>query len=341
MLIIAANYMINPFGSLTYAYLIREMRFDSIAVIRFSGTLIGALVSIALAWQGYGPISLAIGMFASTFVSAATSIYFRPRSFPWLPGIAEIGRGAFIRYQTNVKFSDECIGRQCPQVAVGEAAGYGRGRAIFPFKRAGLDVQPTLLTDPIMSVAMSWFATQRREQGGFSESFLKATSYISALGWSFFLTLILLAHPVTRVLYGPQWDASVDLTRILAIGYFFAVPVALCAVALIAAGEATRVLTATTVSTVSTVILAAIGAQFGQNMLAWAMTLSALASALVWIHMVKRAVNFFWQDLFGVLFRSALVAVFLALGPMATFLVFGPPHRIVLSFLSLVRLAAR
>ena len=330
MLIIAANYVINPFGSLTYAYLIREMRFDSIALIRFSGNLVGAQVYIALAWLGYGPISLAIGMFASTLVSAATSIYFRPSFFPWLPGVAEIGRVLSFGSKLTSSSVMNVLGANIPELVLGKLQGMVAA-GLYSRSSGLVSMFNRLITDPIMSVAMSWFSKQRREQGGFSESFLKATSYISALGWSFFLTLILLAHPVTRVLYGTQWDASVDLTRILAIGYFFAVPVALSAVALIASGEATRVLTATTVSTVVTVILAATGAQFGQNMLAWAMTLSALVSAFVWIRMVKRAVKFGWLDLFKVMFRSALVAVMAGLGPLSTFLVFGatPPNSFV------------
>ena len=45
MLVVALNYAVNPFGSLTYAWLMREMRFESIALMRFSSTVGGALVS--------------------------------------------------------------------------------------------------------------------------------------------------------------------------------------------------------------------------------------------------------------------------------------------------------
>ena len=92
MLVVAFNYAVNPFGSLTYAWLMREMRFESIALMRFSATLGGAFVSIWLAWKGYGPISLAFGSLASTLTNALLAIYFRPKSFPWLPGVGEIKR---------------------------------------------------------------------------------------------------------------------------------------------------------------------------------------------------------------------------------------------------------
>ncbi len=59
MLLLAVNSLLIPFGALTGAWLTRELQFDRLAVIRFSGTLMGAVASIFLAWLDYGAISLA------------------------------------------------------------------------------------------------------------------------------------------------------------------------------------------------------------------------------------------------------------------------------------------
>jgi O-antigen/teichoic acid export membrane protein len=323
MLVIAANYAINPFGSLTYAYLVREMRFDSIALIRFSGTLIGTLVSVILAWQGFGPISLALGMFATTLVSALTSVYFRPKSFPWLPGTAELGRVLSFGSKLTSTTLMNVVGTNTPELLLGKlqdmvAVGYysRSGGLVAMFSR--------LISDPITTVALSWFSRQRREQGHFTESFLKATSYISALGWTFCLALILLAHPVTRVLYGAQWDASVNLTRILAAGYLFATPVGLATAALMAAGQATRLFTATAIATAVTILLAALGANAGLTLLAWAMTAAAAVSTGLWLYMAQVTVNFRWLDLVKALSGSAMVAAVSAIAPLAVFVLWGP-----------------
>jgi O-antigen/teichoic acid export membrane protein len=87
-LVLALAYVINPFGSLTYAWLTREMRYESIALIRFCSTVSGSTVSIALAYRGHGPWS-AVGSLASTVVNAAMLLPLRPRFFPWLPGLQE------------------------------------------------------------------------------------------------------------------------------------------------------------------------------------------------------------------------------------------------------------
>jgi O-antigen/teichoic acid export membrane protein len=92
ILLLALNYFVNPFGSVTYAWLMREMRYESIAIIRFSATAAGAGTSMLLAYSGHGPLSLAWGSLASTSVNALVSVLFRPRGYPWLPGVREIGR---------------------------------------------------------------------------------------------------------------------------------------------------------------------------------------------------------------------------------------------------------
>ena len=92
LFVVALNYAINPFGSLTNAWLAREMRFQSLAAMRFSSGLCGTLVTTWMAWKNYGPISLAFGSLASTVVNALVAVYFRPKFFPWLPGIREIKR---------------------------------------------------------------------------------------------------------------------------------------------------------------------------------------------------------------------------------------------------------
>jgi hypothetical protein len=39
----------------------REMRFESVALMRFASSLGTAVVSVLLAWRGMGPISLELG----------------------------------------------------------------------------------------------------------------------------------------------------------------------------------------------------------------------------------------------------------------------------------------
>ena len=182
MLVVSLNYAINPFGSLTYAWLMREMRIESVALMRFSASLSGAVVSTWLAWKGFGPISLAFGSLASTIVNAFMAVLYRPKSFPWLPGLGEIKR--VLTFGSRLTFSSivGVMSGSAPELLLGKlqdltAAGlYSRSSGLVQmFHR--------LFVDAVGAVCLPWFARQAREQGGIAATFAKATAYITAFGW--------------------------------------------------------------------------------------------------------------------------------------------------------------
>ena len=323
MLVIALNYAINPFGSLTYAWQIREMHFDVLALIRFSATLTGALVSMYLAWRGMGPISLAYGSLASTVVNAIMAIYFRPKWFPWLPGTKELRRVLAFGSQTTGASIIGTIAGSAPELLLGKLQGmvatglYSRASGlVLMFHR--------LVMDGVTTVAISWFAKQSRENSTISQPFLKATSYVTALGWAFSSVIIFMAHPAMRVLYGDQWDGAVDLTRLLAVALAFGMPAALSVPALMALGDAKRVLRGTAITTVFTLILIAIGATAGLLPMAACLVVASALRTLFWLQTTQKVILFKWSELALRLRESAAVGLTAGIAPAITFAVYGP-----------------
>lgn len=331
MLVIALNYAINPFGSLTYAWQIREMHFDVLALIRFSATLTGALVSMYLAWRGMGPISLAYGSLASTVVNAIMAIYFRPKWFPWLPGTKELRRVLAFGSQTTGASIIGTIAGSAPELLLGKLQGmvatglYSRASGlVLMFDR--------LVLSGISSVAISWFAKQSREHGSISQPFLKATSYVTAVGWAFAPAMILLAYPAIRILYGDQWDGAVDVTRLLAGALACGMPAAMSMAALMALGAARQVLQGTAITTALSLILIAIGASAGLIPIGVCLVLAAILRTWYWLIITQKIVQFQWTDLFRRLGESAAVGLCAGIGPALALVLFGPyPEEILLS----------
>jgi O-antigen/teichoic acid export membrane protein len=323
MLVVALTYAINPFGSLTYAWLVREMRFESIAVMRFAAVLCGALVSIWLAWRDFGPISLAFGSLTSTVVNAMVAVYFRPKSFPWLPGVSEIRRVLSFGSKLTASVIIYDVATGAPELLLGKLQNLA---ATGLYSRASGLVQMfhRLFSDGVKSVCLPWFARQSREHGSFAEPYLKATSYITAFGWSFCLGVICLAQPMIRALYGNQWDASVDLTRLLAVAMIFTVPSALCSVALMSAGQATSIARATIFAALQSVVFVALGASQGLFALGVAMIVSAAVSAVIWLRTTHNYIGLSWLEFVKALRPSAVVASIAAIGPVVTVWHFGP-----------------
>lgn len=323
LLIVALNYAINPFGSLTYAWQIREMRFDALALVRFSSTLAGALVSIYLAWRGMGPISLAYGSLATTVVNSTMAIYFRPKWFPWLPGIKEIRRVLAFGSQTTGASLIGTIANSAPELLLGKLQGM-LATGLFSRANGLIMMFDRLVMSGISSVAISWFAKQSREQGNISQPFLRATSYVSALGWSFAVSLIFMAHPAMRILYGDQWDGAVDLTRVLAVALVFSMPASMCVAALMALGDAKQVLRGTAITTGFTLILMGIGALAGLLPMASCLVVGSFLRTWFWVQATQKVVRFNWSELLLRLRESAVVGLAAGIAPALVFVVYGP-----------------
>ena len=322
MFVAAANYVINPFGSLTYAWQIREMRFEALALVRFCSTLAGALISIYLAWIDIGPISLAYGALASTLVNALMAIYFRPKWFPWLPGLKEIRRVLAYGSQTTGASLFQTLGASTAELVLGKmqsmfATGlYSRASGLVAmFDR--------LVMSGISSVAISWFAKQSREHGSIAQPFLKATSYVTAIGWAFSAGLIFLAHPAIRLLYGDQWDDAGDITRLLAIALAFSMPAAMCSLVLLATGAVNRVFRISAITTVISVVCTIIGATYGLLPLGMWLIFVSLARTVLWLRTTHSELHFDWLELTRMLRESAFVGATSAIVPAVVFMSYG------------------
>lgn len=323
MLVVALNYAVNPFGSLTYAWLMREMRFESVALMRFSAALVGALMSIWLAWQGHGPISLAYGSLTSTVVNALMAVYYRPKSFPWLPGITEIRRVLVFGSQLTASSVFNTIATGAPELLLGKLQSL-TAAGLFSRSNGLVQMFHRLFVDAVSAVCLPWFARQTREQGSFADPFLKATAYVTAFGWSFCVAVVCLAHPIIRALYGEQWDASVDLARLLAVAMAFSVPAALCQTALLSSGAVMTIARVTVLSAIQSVMFVALGASQGLFALGLAMIAAAFVSAVLWLRAATRHIGLPLVGLLQVAYQSGLVATLAGIGPVAALWVYGP-----------------
>ncbi len=323
MLVVALNYAVNPFGSLTYAWLMREMRFEALALIRFSAGLSGALVSTWLAWKNYGPISLAFGSLASTLVNALMAIYFRPKSFPWLPGVGEIRRVLTFGSQLTVSTVIDTLIDGAPELLIGKLQSL-TGAGLYSRSNGLVQMFNRLFVDAVAAVCLPWFAGKTREKGSLTDPFLKATAYITALGWSFCLAVICLSHPIVLVLYGNQWNDAVDLTRLLAAAMIFNVAVTLCRVALLSSGEVTEIVRLTVLVALQSVALAAIGASLGLMALGVTTVIAAALRAALWLRATSTHLGVPLPGLLRTFGLSAMVALVSAVGPLVALFSFGP-----------------
>jgi O-antigen/teichoic acid export membrane protein len=327
MYVIALNFLLNPFGSITYAWLMREMRFETLAVMRFGGSLAGACASIFLAWQGHGPISLALGNLVATVVNALLAVRFRPAHFSWRPSF--VGLRKVVAFGSKISATSLVgnIGYGAPELFLGKLQGmaaaglYSRSNGLaYMFQR--------LLLDATQSVALPMFSRTHREQGNVEQPFLRAVSYITALGWAFFIGLALMSFPLTRLLYGTQWDDSAELTRILALGMAVGLPAAVCPQVIMGVGRPGQMLRTMSWVVAGQVCCIGVGSFFGLLGAGIGFAVSQILTVCLWLSTAKRLVGFRWRPLLATLRDSALPAALAALAPLASVWLFGlrPAH---------------
>lgn len=322
MLVLALGYLVNPLGSVTYAWLIREMRYDATAIMRFASNVTNALTSIWLAWRGHGAISLAWGSLAGTVVNALVATRYRPPNYPWLPGTRELRRVLAFGSQLTLSSLADTLSKGSPEFFLGKfqdlaAAGF--------FSRANglVAMFNRLVFDAAAVVAASSFAKLSREAQDTRTPFLVGMAHVTALCWSFAGALAFLASPVIRLLYGPQWETSADLVRWLAAALALAAPVTLCTAVLTGSGQAWRILRASTFSALVAIPLYLAGALHSTAALGVAaMAASAIATAY-WLRTTRAVLGFTWSELAAACRRSLLVALAACVGPALVFAVYG------------------
>jgi O-antigen/teichoic acid export membrane protein len=322
MCVIALNFMVSPFGSMTYAWLMREMRFESLAVMRFGSSLAGAVTSVALAWLDYGPMSLAIGNLVATLVNAALALYFRPARFGWWPHMAGVKRVLTFGSKVSASGLIWNLASGAPELFLGKLQ--GMSAAAYYSRGNGLAVMfQRLVLDATQSVALPLFAKAKRESGDFNDPFARATSYITALGWAFFAGMALLAHPIMQLLYGPQWDPAVNLTRLLALGMAVGLPAAMCPQALMAAGQASGLLKFSVFGALTHVLCIGVGAVYGFEAAAVGFIVAQASVAAGWLWLVRRLIKLRLRALLPDLLCSGLVAATAAAAPATLIGIYG------------------
>lgn len=287
MFVVALNFALAPFGSLTYAWLMREVRFESLALMRFSGSLASAGVSITLAWHGQGAISLAWGSLAGTLITAVIGARYRPRHFPWTPGLQEIRR--VLSYGSKVSGTSmfNTLSNGYPELALGrmqtmtEVGLYSRAIGLTSmFAR--------LFTDATLSVALAKLSEEHRLKRPVSSVLARFTHYTLTTGVIFFSVLAVNADHAVSLLYGSQWSDSVQPTIVACVGAAILLPATFFGTALNATGNAAAGLKLTIIDCVQRIVAFTIGAHFGLLATATAFAISSVTATAVWTWGVRK-----------------------------------------------------
>lgn len=323
LLILAANFAVNPFGSITVAWWTREMQFQWVALMRFSGAVANSSVAIILAWNGFGAVSLAWASLSTTLASILVAILLRPGNLPWLPGFSEIRHVFSFGSRLTTISIINTLSNGAPEAFLGRLQDMTQ-TGLLSRANGLVSMFDRLVMDAVGPVTLPLFARKVREGLPLDELYMRALALITVLGWSFLACLAVAAYPVIRILYGDQWDGAVVMTQIMCLSIGLALPMGISENMLIAKGLIRSVLGIAVAAALIKISASLFGAYGGLHPLGWMLAVAALLISWIWVGQSRKTLNITWIQLYRhVALPSALVALVTCAPLLAAAVVIG------------------
>ena len=215
--VLALNFALLPFASVTFALLSRDMRFDTIFIVQTVAGITQSVLSIFLAWQGHSYMSLAWASLASNLSTVVLLRLLFQSQFPLrlrFKGIRKIGRFGATSAAANLINE---VGRNSHEFVIGYTLGFA---AVGLLNKASslLDTFHTAITQGASRVLLPAFSSSNRANSRIVDDYSRTAQIYTALAWPFFALCAVLAHPMISLLFGAQWMESAPLVQIIAIG---------------------------------------------------------------------------------------------------------------------------
>jgi O-antigen/teichoic acid export membrane protein len=202
---VSLTIFITSASVLHLALLKRAMRFSAVSANDIVARAVSVVVSVLLAWAGWGYWALVAGVIAQP-LSTSVGAWVLCRWIPGIPRRAE-GTGAMIQFARNLfaRWSVGYFTQNTDNLLVGWR--FGSGPLGFYKKAYDLFVLPfSLLT--VYPVAVSTLSRLNRDHIQYRRYFLRGLSILALLGMGLGASLTLVGKDLVRLMLGPRWELT-------------------------------------------------------------------------------------------------------------------------------------
>jgi len=207
-------FLASSLSAVQQALLKREFEFKKLAVRSLVAVLLGGIVGISMALQGYGVWSLVGQQLTNSIVQLALLW----RVSHWRPGI-EISARHFkdlFSYGANIvgiNFT-EFLNRNADKFMIGYYLGpIALGYYAVAYKL--LETLSLLFASVTSQVTFSSFSAMQSNTERMRNAFYTATQLTSLVTFPMFAGLAVIAPSFIILIFGPQWQASVPVVQVL------------------------------------------------------------------------------------------------------------------------------
>jgi O-antigen/teichoic acid export membrane protein len=337
--LLAAGFLLVPFGMPSTSLLQRKMEFGKLATINLACATTSLLATVTLAVLGFGYMSFAWASLLASLVRVAVALAWRPCFWAFLPAMVRWREVAVFGGYASATAIVNAFHDSLPQLIIGRMLGFG---AVGTLGRAASVCQlpDRLFTNALQPVLLPSFAEQARNTGDLKSAYLKAIAYMTALQWPILICLAILAEPAVRLLLGPQWMETTPLVRIMALASMSLFPAFLTYPVLVAAGAVRDTFVSSLLSIPPSLLLIYLAAGHGLQAVAATQFITGPLQVYVALWFIRRHVAFGWSEFARPLLTSGVVALCSGAPAAAIIVAEGFPHDLPLATALLAAAAA-
>ena len=305
----------------------RRMKFERVVFITLVNVGVSAIVTIALAANGFSwrsmPIGSGVGVTCAVLLGALfqrADISAAPFSGAYLKPILRYGA----RMMTAGLIMN--VTNRVPDLVLTRAAGAG---ATGLYNRGAnlIDNFNNSLMRSFARVLASQMARDRDTAKGIGPAYAHMSRLITGLFWPAFALLAVLAAPIVSFLFGARWLAAAPVLAIIAAAGAINLAVACRSEVLVTSGREKQLPRIEAVRGVIGVITFTAAAYWGGLIwAAWTRVLDAVVAVALYSPGIHSATRLSWSSMARAFGRSALVAAITVAPALAAMLLLGWPR---------------
>jgi O-antigen/teichoic acid export membrane protein len=309
----ALSFLFRPFVNLPGSILHRQMRYKAQAIVNINTLITASIVSIAMAYLGYGVWSLIWGGMAGSLTSMLMLIPLAK----WRPGLSfDFRRGRGIaRYGMLTSFNDIVLylRKQVSIFILSRTLGpssvglYNKGESLAGMPHG-------FITGSVYHVLFRAMAAEQNNLDKCRYLFHRSITLVAVYATPFYVGLLWLAEPLIRGVYGEKWAAAAGPLMILAFAWPFWLMDNLSGAVLAARNWLGRELPVQ----ISTLVISALGVSIAVliyasvEAVAWAIVCTAAYSSLHLYSLATRCLQARATNLLRALWPAVLLNLLLA-----------------------------
>ena len=228
--ICALTFLTYAIGFVQESLLVRVMDFKKRAYAETASQLGGSIVSLLLAFFGFGVWALVVGFLTVRTISAALFYHYVPKRYPWRFRYTDIQ--PFIGYASGLSLQQFIA--WVPTHLIPMVIGIIHNQHMLGFYVVGQNLSFLPLTkfgSAFQQVGIATYAKSQTETQQVTGALRKSLCYLSSIFFPYMFFVIVIAPLAVEVVLGPTWFELTTFIQIMVL----ALPLRACNLQLIAA----------------------------------------------------------------------------------------------------------